>query len=45
MDQKYNLNNPSIKRIMREVKEMEKEQSVQFKAKPLEVLHGMTAHD
>lgn len=37
MEQKYNLNNPSIKRIMREVKEMEKETSCQFKARPLEV--------
>lgn len=37
MEQKYNLNNPSIKRIMREVKEMEKEASCQFKARPLEV--------
>lgn len=41
MEQKYNLNNPSIKRIMREVKEMEKETSCQFKARPLEVRNGV----
>jgi len=32
----YNLNNPSVKRIMKEMKEMEKEQSGQFDAMPLE---------
>jgi len=38
MEQKpqYNLNNPSIKRIMREMKEMEKEKNSQFTATPLE---------
>ena len=34
---KYNLNNPAVKRIMREVKEMEKEQSSMYYAKPMEV--------
>jgi len=36
MAEQYNLNNPSVKRIMREIKEMEKETSSQFKALPLE---------
>lgn len=33
----YNVNNPSIKRILREVKEMEAEPSNQYTAAPLEV--------
>ncbi len=33
----YNLNNPSIKRIMKEMKEMERETNSQFSAAPLEV--------
>jgi hypothetical protein len=33
----YNPNNPSVKRIMIEIKEMEKETTTQFRAKPLEV--------
>jgi len=36
MAEQYNMNNPSVKRIMREIREMEKETSTQFKAKPLE---------
>jgi len=32
----YNVNNPSVKRIMREVKEMEKENNPDFIASPLE---------
>jgi len=32
----YNFNNPSVKRIMRELKEMEREISDEFMAKPLE---------
>lgn len=36
MSTKYNLSNPSIKRIMQEVREMEKEKSSQFYAAPLE---------
>lgn len=33
----YNVNNPSIKRIMREMKEMENEKTSEFVATPLEV--------
>ncbi len=33
----YNLNNPSIKRIMKEMKEMDRETNSQFSAAPLEV--------
>jgi len=36
MAEQYNLNNPSVKRIMKEVKEMERETSTQFRAVPLE---------
>jgi hypothetical protein len=33
----YNVNNPAVKRILREVKEMEVEPSDQYHANPLEV--------
>lgn len=33
----YNVNNPAVKRILREVKEMEAEPSDQYHANPLEV--------
>lgn len=36
MADKYNKNNPSVKRIMQEVREMRKQQSSQFHAAPLE---------
>ena len=35
----YNVNNPAVKRILREVKEMEAEPSDQYHANPLEVCH------
>lgn len=37
MASKYNLNNPAVKRIMRELREMEKETNPLFTARPLEV--------
>lgn len=33
----YNLNNPAIKRILQEVKEIEREKSSLYTARPLEV--------
>lgn len=38
--QQYNVNNPAVKRILREVKEMEAEPSEQYYANPLEVFLG-----
>eukprot|EP01118_Nematostelium_gracile_P017809 TRINITY_DN7722_c0_g1_i1.p1 TRINITY_DN7722_c0_g1~~TRINITY_DN7722_c0_g1_i1.p1 ORF type:complete len:299 (+),score=68.99 TRINITY_DN7722_c0_g1_i1:39-935(+) len=36
MAEQYNMNNPSIKRIMKEIKEMERENNPDFTAHPLE---------
>jgi len=36
MKNQYNLNNPAVKRILREIKEMEKEKSSLYYAKPME---------
>lgn len=36
-EKSYNLSNPTIKRIMKEVREMEKEKNSQFHAIPVEV--------
>jgi ubiquitin-protein ligase len=39
---KFNLNNPAIKRIMKEIKEMERENSTLYYARPMEVHEDMS---
>jgi hypothetical protein len=38
---KYNMNSPSIKRLMRELRELDAENSPDFKAAPLEVIRRL----
>jgi hypothetical protein len=40
----YNFNNPSVKRIMKEVKEMQLDSNSQYTAKPLEVKNSKACY-